>query len=343
MSQETAEPQSLNIVFTGRRELEVRREPVPAPGPNQVRVRTRKSLISIGTELICFERRFEPGTHWDRWVQYPFYPGYSNAGVVDAVGENVTGLQVGDRVASRAHHRQWALADASRALKIPDGVSDEEATWFGLANIVQNGVRRAEHELGDAVVIVGLGPLGQLVTQYAYLSGAREVIAIDTAPARLELAARHGATRTLNLPVNEAVEAVKALTDGRGADIVYDVTGHPAVFSAALQLPRRFGKMVVLGDTGTPSEQRLTGDVITRGLRIIGAHDNNPPPVGTDHAWWSHLNMARLFFTYVERRQMDVAGLITHRYRPEEAAQCYASLVADRSTAMGVIFDWTGV
>lgn len=333
--------ESWNVVFTGQRELEFRKEPAGEPGPGQIRVRTNKSLISIGTELICYERKFEPGTHWDRWVQYPFYPGYSNAGIVDAVGSDVTEFQVGDRVAARAPHRQYAVTSAARALKIPDAVSDEDATWFGLACIVQNAVRRAEHELGDAVAVIGLGPLGQLACQYVRVGGTREVIAIDTSAPRLELAARLGATRLIDVPAGEAVEAVKEWSDGRGADVVYDVTGHSAVFSAALRLPRRFGKVMVLGDTGTPSEQHLTGDVITRGLRIIGAHDNNPPAEGGDHVWWSHRNMARLFFTYVERGQMNVAGLITHRYVPQEARSAYDGLVRDRSAAMGVIFDWS--
>ena len=332
--------ESLNIVFTGARQLELRRQPVPELASNQVRVRTRKSLISMGTELICYERRFEPGTHWEQWVKYPFHTGYSNAGVVEEVGADVTDVAVGDRVASRAQHRQIYVADTSRMLRIPDGISDEDATWFGLGNIVQNGVRRAEHELGDAVAVVGLGPLGQLVTQYARLLGAREVIAIDPVPARLELARAHGATQTLAMPVSEAAEAVRSLTDGRGADVVYDVTGHPAVFSAALALPRRFGKVILLGDAGTPSEQRLTSDVIRRGLRIIGAHDNNPPPVGTDHLWWSHHNMARLFFTYLLRGEMEVSSLVTHRYAPTEAPLCYEALATDRSGALGVLFDW---
>jgi len=334
---------SWNVVFTGQRDLEFRLEPVPEVAAHQVRVRTRKSLISMGTELICYERRFEPGTHWESWVRYPFYPGYSNAGVVEEVGSNVEGLVPGDRVAVRANHRQYFVTDMARGLKIPDAVTDEDATWFGLAGIVQNAIRRAEHELGDAVVVVGLGPLGQLVTQYVRLFGAREVIAIDTIPGRLELAVRNGATRTIARPVAEAIEVVKELTDGRGADVVYDVTGHPAVFAAALKLPRRFGKVILLGDTGTPSEQRLTSDVITRGLRIIGAHDNNPPPQGSDHHWWSHRNMARLFFTYIERKQMDVASLITHRYQPAQAKECYDAIAADRSGALGVIFDWSGM
>ncbi len=331
---------SLNIFFTGPGKVEVARQEVLPPGPGQVLVETRRTLISTGTELICFHRRFAPGTHWDGWVKYPFSPGYSSAGIVREVGDGVEGLRPGDRVATRRPHRQWVTVNAASALKIPDAISDEEAIWFGLAGIVQNGVRRAEHELGDAVVVVGLGILGQLVTQYTRLMGAREVIAIETAPARLAMAAAHGATQTLELPVSEARAEVARLTDDRGADVVYDVTGHASVLSAALPLVRRFGKLLLLGDTGTPSEQRLTPDVVTRGLRIIGAHDNNPPAAATDHAWWTHRNMARLFFTFLERGQMRVADLVTHRFRPDEAPSAYDFLTHDRASAMGVVFEW---
>jgi 2-desacetyl-2-hydroxyethyl bacteriochlorophyllide A dehydrogenase len=332
--------ESLNVLFTGPGQVELERRPVTSPGPGQALIETRRSLISTGTELICLHRRFEPGSHWDRWVQYPFSPGYSNAGVVREVGEGVTDLKPGDRVATRQPHRQFVTAGATHALKIPDAVSDEEATWFGLAGIVQNGVRRAEHSMGDEVVVVGLGILGQLVTQYTRLLGAREVIAIDTAPLRLEMARAHGATHTLELPVREARAEVERLTEGRGADVVYDVTGHPDVLPAALPLLRRFGTLLLLGDTGTPSEQRLTHDVVTRGLRIVGAHDGNPPATATDHAWWTHRNMARLFFTYLERGQMRASDLITHRFPAEDAAGAYDLLMRDRARAMGVVFEW---
>jgi threonine dehydrogenase-like Zn-dependent dehydrogenase len=269
-----------------------------------VLVRAGKSLISSGTEGIALGRLFEAGTHWDRWVQYPFHPGYSLAGRVAAVGPGVTGLAEGDRVAARRPHQQYVTVPANALTPIPDGVSDEAATWFGLANIVQNGVRRAEHALGESVAVIGLGPLGQLVVQYVRLLGARHVIAIDPAAERLAMARAHGATDVVNAGVAEAREAVLHLTEGRGADVVYDVTGAPSVFPEALRLLRRFGRLVLLGDTGTPAEQRLTGDVVTRGLRIVGAHDSNPPAESTDHAYWSHPRMTELFFTYLQRGDM---------------------------------------
>jgi len=333
--------ESLNIIFRDQNQVEVQRGPVPEPKAGQLLVEARCSLISTGTELISLQRLFAPGTHWDQWIKYPVTPGYSMVGTVAAVGEGVEGFQPGERVAVRSGHRQYAVADASRAVKVPEHVSDEEAAWFYISCIVQNAVRRAAHELGDTVVVIGLGLLGQLVVQYMRLVGAREIIAIDLAPFRLELARAHGTTHVLPMSAAEAYAAVSALTDGRLADVVYDVTGHAPVFAAALPLARRLGKVILLGDTGTPSEQRLTSDVIRDGLHIIGAHASNPPTVSTDHAYWTHEHMARLFFTYLARGDMRVRDLITHRYLPTEAPAAYEMLRTDRSHALGVVFTWS--
>lgn len=336
--------QTLKILFTGENCVEVVREDIPAPAPAEIQVRTRQSLISTGTECIVLGRKYAPDTHWDRWVKSQpegFAAGYLNAGEVVALGAQVHDFKIGDRVASRAGHRQRFNIDAAKALSIPDAVSDEEAAWFGLAKITQVGVRRAQHQLGDAVVVIGLGLLGQLVTQYARLSGAREVIAIDTAPMRLEMARAHGATHTLEMGVEDALEAVRDITQGRLADVVYDVTGHAAVLPPALRLARRFGTLLLLGDTGTPADQRLTSDVVTRGVKIVGAHDNHATPVATDTDFWTEHNIERLFFTYVARGQMKVADLITHHFSPLDAPQAYHLLQTDRSSVMGVVLDWT--
>jgi 2-desacetyl-2-hydroxyethyl bacteriochlorophyllide A dehydrogenase len=333
--------QSLNVLFTGIDRVEVYEEPIPELRANEVLVQTTKTLISTGTECICLSHAFDAGTHWDQWVRYPFRPGYSAVGRVIALGGNVRTLREGDRVAMRISHRQYAVLPEAEVLPIPNGVSDEDATWFNLATIVQNGIRRAEHRLGEAVVVVGLGLLGQLATQYLRLLGAREIIAIDPIQRRLEMARLHGATITLAMGALEARETVLGLTEGQGVDVVYDVTGAASVFPEALRLLRRFGRLILLGDTGSPRSQQLTPDVITKGLRIIGAHSNNPPLVSTDHAYWSHPRMAELFFTYLLRNVMRVSDLITHRYIPTDAPEAYRMLREERATAMGVIFDWT--
>lgn len=339
--------QNLSIVFTGEGALEIRRGRVPELKENQILVETTKSLISTGTECICYNRWFEPGSHWDRWVQYPFSPGYSDVGIVRAAGSQVRHFAVGQRVVStRPHTRFWLAEDlpaGSSVLVVPEGVSDEAAVWFTLGLIAQVGVRAAEHRLGDDVVVIGCGALGQLVIQYVRLMGARTVVAVDLAPIRLEAAQAHGATHTIALPVQECREAVAAATGGRMASVVYDVTGHAAVLAHALPVVRDFGALVVLGDTGSPSEQRLTPDVITRGLRIVGAHGTHPPAQSSRHLPWDRAAITALFFEYVARGDMRVDDLITHRHSPLDAKQVYDQLTADRSRVLGVVFDWTRV
>jgi 2-desacetyl-2-hydroxyethyl bacteriochlorophyllide A dehydrogenase len=341
--------ESLNIVFTGKDQVEVRREPVPALQSGQILVESQCTLISTGTEGIVLGRKFEAGTHWENWVKYPFAAGYNNAGRVIEVAPDVSRWKVGDRIASRSPHQQYRVLDAgtddssSRLSHIPAAISDEEAAWFGMACIAQVGVHTAKHELGDAVVIVGLGLLGQLVTQYVRTLGARKIIVIDTSEMRLEMAREHGATHVLKTGVQDARDRVLELTDGKGADVVYDITGFADVFAPALGLVRNFGKLVLLGDTGTPSSQRLTLDVITRGVRILGAHDEHAPKQETDANRWTKRNMTDLFFTFLERGQMRVEDLITHRYAPQDAPAAYQMLQTNRATAMGIIFDWTQV
>src|SRR4051794_16220277 len=179
-----------SIIFTGKDQVQVIDEDAPPPpGAGEIAVHTTRTLISTGTEGIVLGRKFSPGTHWDTWVKYPFRPGYSHVGRVTAVGDAVEEFRVGDRVTSRAGHSSRANVKAIHAVRIPDAVSDDDASWTALGKIAQVGVRAAEHRIGDTVAVIGLGLVGQLVTQYVRLMGASEIIAIDPAEMRLKMAA----------------------------------------------------------------------------------------------------------------------------------------------------------
>ena len=156
-------------------------------------------------------------------------------------------------------------------MPVPDGIKDEEAIWATLARTTQLGVRRAELTLGESVAVVGLGMLGQLVTPVSKaVSGARHVIAIDTVAEAARPCGWQTAPRAaICLPADQARQAVADITGGRMVDVVFDITGHPAVLAPASLLLRKLGRLVLLGDSPTPSRQNL-------GPRIVGDFDLHP-------------------------------------------------------------------
>lgn len=341
---------SLHVVFAGPEKVEVREETVSDPGEGEVLCRAERSLVSIGTETHCLRGVFDPGTNWADWVKYPFRPGYSMVGRVVKVGPGAAGFAEGDRVATSVPHQQLfkvaAVSGTSTGqpfgvVPCPEDVSAEDGTWMPLACTTQLGVRRAGLALGESVGVVGLGMLGQLVVQYLVLAGARRVVAIDTVKGRLEVARAHGATHVLACSAEDARAPVEEITGGRMLDVVFDVTGHPAVLAPATRLLRRLGRVVLLGDTTTPSRQHLGPRVLADSLSILAIHALMRPDVASEFNPWTAEEMTALFFDYLRQGRMRVADLVTHRRSPTEAPAVYAGLLRDRSSAIGVVFDWT--
>lgn len=327
---------TFNIVFADKEKVEVRKETLdPTLGSTQILCAARCSLISTGTELQCLRGVFDPDTNWAGWVKYPFRPGYSMVAEVLDTGTEVRGISRGDRVFVENSHAQYFKTDAKRICPLPDGVTDEQGTWINLAKTTQLGARRAELQLGETVGVVGLGILGQLVTQYLYLSGAKEVFAIDPAESRLKLVQDRPGVHLLAKDAGEAREEIYEKTQGRMLDVVFDVTGHPAVLAQATKLVKPLGRVILLGDTATPSRQEMGHNVVSNSVSILGIH-------GTmNYRSWTHSEMTDLFLKYLIQGRMDVSALITHRYSPLEAVEAYDLLVRNRSSAMGVLLDWT--
>jgi 2-desacetyl-2-hydroxyethyl bacteriochlorophyllide A dehydrogenase len=324
------------IVFPGTQQVQIEPFDPGQPGANQVLVRIHLSLMSTGTENIVFNRLFDAGTSWDEWAKYPFYPGYSSVGTVEAIGDEVTNLKVGQRVALRPSHRSHQVCNAGDCYPIPDGVEFEQAVWFALAKITFLGALAADYSLGDSVLVIGAGPIGQMSLRWAQAAGVESLIVVDTAAHRMPLAKAGGATSLITAPINEAREAILAAGNGQFPRIVVDSTGNAAVFSAALGLAAKFGKILVMGDTGTPARQALTSDVIIRGLTIVGAHDGHETPT------WNSPSISRLFFNFVASGRFPMSGMTSHVFKPEHCAEAYATANRERATTMGIIFDWTG-
>jgi len=292
--------------------------------------------MSTGTETICFSGNFEPGTGWDGWVKYPFFPGYALVAEVTELGPGTGCLKLGQVVVSRCGHASEHVKRESECYPVPDGMDLKLVSWFALAKIAAMGARAAAHRLGESVVVIGAGPVGQMAVRWAAVTGPQHLVAVDTVPARLDMARRGGATVCIPKTIDDAQSDITAALAGRQPDLVIDTTGNPLAFRGALRTARPRGRILLLGDTGHPDQQHMVQELVVRGLTLVGAHDGN------EDGEWNTPRILGLFYRLVQDGRFPLDGLITHEFRPDQCADAYALAASRRSETMGILFDWRG-
>lgn len=322
------------LVFPEAKKVAIEEYAPSQPGPGQVAVRSHYSLISTGTELTIYNQSFDPGTAWARYGTLPFYPGYALAGTVEAVGEGVTTVQAGDRVALRKKHASFHVVAVEDCSPVPANVDMKSAPWFALAKIAFVGAYQAGHRLGDAVTVIGAGPIGQMSVRWACAAGAETVVAIDPVSLRLEMALRGGATRGVSTGVEEYWKEMEKRPQEEWPSIIIDTTGNASVFAFALKMAPDNGRVVLLGNPGNPGDQRLSQDIMRKGLTIVGAHDRMSP------GGWNSRSIPRLFFHLASKERFNLDGLNTHEFKPEDCAKAYEIANTRRGETMGILFDW---
>lgn len=332
-----ADPTKLNhrLLFVQAGQAALEPAPIPTPGPTQVLIRTRVSLISPGTERAFFLGL--PNTT----DNYPQPAGYCNVGEVVTCGSEVSNWQPGERVATNGHHAAYVLVDAARCHRVPDELGDEEATFFNLASIALQGVRKARIELGESVAVLGAGLIGLLALQLARLQGALPTISIDQETERLAYARRSGADLLLTTGENLLAQ-LHQQNHGEGAAVVIEATGHPDAILTALDCARPLGRIVLLGSTrGETNHVNFYRDVHKKGLTLIGAHNNIRPKQESSPGFWSDQDDCRVALALLAHKRLDVQPYITHRFPWTDAPAAYEILRSWDRSALGLILDWT--
>lgn len=243
----------------------------PEPGVGQVRV----ALEGCG---VCASNL----TPWagPEWMKFPTEPGalgHEGWGVIDAVGEGVGDLDVGDRVAALSYHSyaQYDVADADKVLRIPVTLAQQPFPGEPIG-CAMNIFRRSGIEAGGTVAIVGVGFLGALLTQLAAKAGAR-VIAISRRPFSLDIARAMGASELVPMQRHEEIVArVRELTGGRLCDVVVEAVGKQWPLDLAAELTAERGRLVVAGYHQDGPRQVNMQLWNWRGLDVINAHERDP-------------------------------------------------------------------
>ena len=287
-------------VLTAAGKLKIEQVPIPEPGPGQVRIR----LQGCGVCASNLTPWAGPG-----WMEFPTQPGalgHEGWGVVDAVGDDVDGLQIGDRVGflSGKAYAGYDLADAAQVVKLPDALRglDVPLEPFGCGF---NIFRRSDIRSGQAVAIIGIGFLGAILTRLSSAAGAR-VVAISRRRESLDLARRMGASETI--PMHDRwkiIERVRDLTDGMFCDRVIEAVGKQWPLDLAAELTREGGRLIIAGYHQDGPRQVNMQLWNWRGFDVVNAHERDPQVA---------LQGMREAVDAIETRRLDPRDLITHRY-----------------------------
>jgi threonine 3-dehydrogenase len=322
--------------------------PTPSVGPNDLRIRVKKTAI-CGTDVHIY--------NWDAWSQktipVPMITGHEFLGVVDQVGSSVTGYREGDRVSGEGHitcghcrncraghrhlcrntqgvgvNRQGCFAEylvipAENAFKIPDSIPDEIASIFDpFGNATHTAL--SFDLVGEDVLITGAGPIGIMAVAIARRVGARHVVITDVNDYRLELAAKMGATRTVN-PKRESLEStMKTLGMTEGFDVGLEMSGNSEAFRSLLATMNHGGKVALLGIFPDPVAIDWS-QVIFKGLQLKGIYGRE-----MYETWYKMTSMVQ--------SGLDLTPVITHRFKVDDFQKGFDVMRSGNSGK--VILDW---
>jgi len=327
----------------GVKDLRVEDVEVPKVEAGEILVKVR-AATTCGTDLKIFQRGYV-----EKVIKLPTIFGHEWAGEVVEVGEGLEWPEKGMRIRAGnsapclhcamcqkgkynlCENMIWLWGAYAEYIKvparmvlvntqeIPRHVSYEEAAITEPLACVLHGVEEARLKLGDIIAIVGAGPIGLLHLLTAKKIGAEKIIIIDLVEERLDFAKKLGADETVNAGKVDAVETVRQLTRGYGADVVIEAIGLPATWEQALKLVRKGGTVLEFGGCPPGTEIKLNTELLHYGEVTV---------MGTFHTTPLHFKKA---LHLIASRTLDVRPLITRKMKLENIKEAFEILSTSKS------------
>lgn len=307
--------------------------------PDCVIIKTETTLISTGTELTNFE-----GTHTSFLTGRSKYPceniGYSNVGIIHEIGKDVKDLKVGEKVFNLGYHGDYCLVWDKNTTRIPGDLDNESATFAAVGAVALHGIRDAQIEPGETVLVLGQGLIGQLVLQLLRLSGAKCVIAADALNSRLKVSGE-SADHLINAAKTPVEEEIARLTEKKGCNAVIDTTGSTKAVKSALASAGNKGRVVILGcPHGEVKIDNFYAEVQKKELTIKGSYPPNGPQITTSYYPWSQQANRRIILEYLKDKRLNALKLVTHRGHYTEAQKLFTILSKEKDKAIAAILNW---
>ena len=311
--------------------LQLRDLPSPVPGPKQVLVRTRVAAVNFPDALIVAGK-------YQAKPEFPFSPGGEFSGEIIAVGAEVTRLAPGDKVAGITSHGAYAqevAIDAANVIPLPRDISDDDLELAG-SFVLTYGTSlyalkdRAQAQAGETLLVLGAGGgVGLAAVEIGKLLGMR-VIAAASSAEKLAAARALGADETIDYASEDLRERIKALTGGRGVDVVYDPVGGDFAEPALRSVGWR-GRYLVVGFAAGDIPRLPSNLLLLKGSSLVGVFWGEflrrEPALNAE-------NMKLLFAWLRERR---IHPLISKRYPLSQAPQALDALLARQAIGKLVV------
>jgi len=344
------------IVFTDTNQAELLTVTGPDRlGKRQIRIETQYSLVSPGTELSWYSglQRDVAGERFG----YPIHPGYCQSGRVVEVSPDVEQFEVGDVVVSGGPHASQLVVtleesedlphgDLTKPIrKVPQGLEARMAPFAKIGEIAMTAIRIAEYSLGDRVLVLGLGMVGNLTAQLFELSGA-DVLGVDISPFRIERAQACGVRNVVNSKEADLEQTVQEWSGGLGADVTVESVGNSELILKSVALTRRLGEVIMLGTPRRKTQLNPSPHLWQahmKGVRLKGAlrclfyplHPRN-------YSRYSVAEDLRKILQLMASSQLSVEPLHTDTFKPEECQEAYQHIQKAKDKTLGVLFEWAG-
>ena len=348
--------QILQSLKTGKTQVD--EIPIPNVSFGSLLIKTSKTLVSTGTERMLVEfgkagwikkARQQPDKVkmvLDKIItdglkptiesvfnklDQPLPLGYCNIGIVDELGSGVTNFNKGDRVVSNGKHAEVVNVPINLCAKVPDSVSDEEASFTVLGSVALQGIRLIKPTLGEAVVVMGLGLIGLMTVQLLRANGCR-VLGLDFDQDKLLLAKKFGAV-VVDLSKENPLAASDIFSRGRGMDavIITATTSSDEPIHQAAQMCRKRARIVLVGMAGLKiSREDFYKKELTFQVSASygpGRYDPNYEEKGQDYpvgfVRWTEQRNFEAVLDMMVTGALDVKPLISHQFEITEAQKAY--------------------
>jgi alcohol dehydrogenase len=357
-----------SLYFTGDSEVEVYERELPIPDEGQVRVRTERSAVSPGTELLVYRGEVPSEMAADATIdaladtfEFPLRYGYAAVGRVEATGPGVDSSWEGREVFGFNPHESHFCAPVSDLLPVPEDCSAEAATFLPNVETAVNFLQDGAPRLGERVAVFGQGVVGLLTTALLAEYPLAELVTVDRYPERRARSLELGADAALDAvgdegdnedghgdgsedDVGERIRErfggnVQTVTrdDSAGADLTYELSGCPDALDSAVSATGYDGRVVVGSWYGTKPTELDLGGRFHRSR--IGLESSQVSTIDPDlRGRWS--KDRRLGVAWEKLREIGPERFVTHEFDISEAGQAYEMLDENPSGALGVLFEY---